>query len=241
VHLTFDDGYKNNLTELYPYLKQKNIPFTIFASINHIINNVRFDNFRIACAIKHTVQERSLDKIAKSITAAEVNRSALIHLVITHYKYLSVEIKRELLEEICQLLDEKEWVQYNEVYHSENVLSVDELKQLSADPMVHIGSHGYNHYIQTTLSEKERMFELEQSKDLLQQLLGKKISTYCYPNGGKKDFSEETEASCTKANYTHCFTTIAGSWKPDGNLMQIPRFPLTYSHLPQIAIKAPVT
>ena len=241
VHLTFDDGYKNNLTEIYPYLKQKNIPFTLFASMHHIINNKRFDTDRIAIAIKHTINEGSLLKLTNSlnITGISVERSKLIDLVIKKYKYQPVEQKIPFLEEICELLDEKEWDTYNNLYDSEAVLTVEELKLLNSDPLVHIGSHGCNHYIQSTLTEKERMFELEHSKELLKQILGNDTSTFCYPNGGEKDFSGETSASCVKANYSHCFTTIPRAWKPNRNNMEIPRFAFTYSYLPQALIKAP--
>ncbi len=239
VHLTFDDGYKNNLTELYPYLKQKQIPFTIFISINHIVSNKRFDHYLIAAAIKHTKQNQTLTEIAGSLGITNNDRSALINLIIRKYKYISVEEKNAILPTICNLLDSYEWEYYNRIYESEDVLSVDDLKLLAADPLVHIGSHGYNHYIQTTLTENERMLELQQSYNLLEQLLEKQQTTFCYQNGGINDFSAQTKLSCQKANYKFCFTTIARKWEPNTDLMEIPRFPFTHSYLPQLILKAP--
>lgn len=42
VVLTFDDGYKNNLTKAAPILKKYNLPFTIFISTNYITTGRRF-------------------------------------------------------------------------------------------------------------------------------------------------------------------------------------------------------
>lgn len=241
VLLTFDDGYKNNLTEIYPYLNQKKIPFTIFISANHIINNKRFDNYRIAASVKHTKNVQLLAEIVKSleINLGTNNRVELLNLIISKYKYFSVERKGQVLSAICNLLDNKEWEYFDGLYSSEEVLTVEQLKVLAADPLVHIGSHGFNHYIQTSLTEDQRMFELVKSRNKLEELLGKTITTFCYPNGGERDFSAETGASCAKAGYLYCFTTIAKKWKPGMSLFEIPRFAFTYTNLPQALIKAP--
>ena len=36
IVLSFDDGYRNNLTVVTPYLKTLNLPFTVYVSTHHI-------------------------------------------------------------------------------------------------------------------------------------------------------------------------------------------------------------
>lgn len=39
IVLTFDDGYKDNLITVAPYLTERNIPFTVFVTSDKILNN----------------------------------------------------------------------------------------------------------------------------------------------------------------------------------------------------------
>jgi hypothetical protein len=193
----------------------------------------------MAVAVKHTKKEQALSDLVKSLNIDYSNRSTLIDPILLKHKYLPTKEKTEVLEKICNLLDNKEWEFYNSKYQAEEVLTIDELKQLASDPLVHIGSHGCNHYIQTTLSESERMFELEHSKELLNQILGKTPSSFGYQNGSKKDFSVETIASCAKANYSFCFTTLKKKWSPGTSPMLIPRLPFTETYIPFALLKSP--
>lgn len=105
VVLTFDDGYKNNLTLVAPYLVQHKIPFTVFVSTDKVL--------------KH------------------------------HREYLA---PKELLE-------------------------------LSKMPGVTIGSHGTSHQPLTQLSDEEAKKELIQSKQFIEEVIGKTVDCISFPHG----------------------------------------------------------
>ena len=55
VALTFDDGYKNNLDIVFPFLSSLNIPFSIFISTKHIETGMRFPTYIIRAALKENL------------------------------------------------------------------------------------------------------------------------------------------------------------------------------------------
>ena len=50
IVITFDDGYKNNLEIVMPFLNAKNIPFSVFISTNHIETGKRFPTYILRIA-----------------------------------------------------------------------------------------------------------------------------------------------------------------------------------------------
>jgi peptidoglycan/xylan/chitin deacetylase (PgdA/CDA1 family) len=105
VAVTFDDGYKDNLSVAAPILEKYKIPFTVFATTSYI----REGAFPF--------------------------------------------------------------------------LSETELRFLSENPLVTIGSHGVTHLPLTDYNDRALKNELESSKHYLEDLTGKEISMISYPHG----------------------------------------------------------
>ena len=62
-------------------------------------------------------------------------------------------------------------------------LDREQLRELMEDPLCTIGVHGTEHRVLTQVGEKERQEEIFQSKDELEQMLGKKLDLFAYSNG----------------------------------------------------------
>ena len=77
-------------------------------------------------------------------------------------------------------------------------LSRDQLLELAADPLCTVGAHGTRHRVLTQVGEGERREEIFESKDALQQLLGKEVDIYAYSNGR---YDEEILAMMKEAGY----------------------------------------
>lgn len=237
IHLTFDDGYRNNYLLLYPYLKKQNIPFTIFVSTKNIVEGQRFDNYRIGCVLSHSEKKNQLNDILLSYNFP--NKDHSLGAVIKSYKFFQTEKKLEFLSKIKPLLSLNEWKKLDEIYKSEDVLYPEELYKLSQDPIVHIGSHGHNHYILSTLKEKEVVEELSTSRINIHSMTGNYPFTYCYPNGKENDIPKNIEPLIKNLDYTFAFTTKHMRIKEDEdtNLYKIPRFPLSVTFLPKLFVK----
>ena len=238
IHFTFDDGYKNNFTILYPYLKSKNIPFTIFLSARNMVEQRRFDRYKILCSLTHTRLERLRTLLLEPYRhqlSKTTSRDAETQMMVHLFKFFSVPDKEVFLEKVESLLTCDEWKHYNHVYESEEVLSLNDIAILSKDPLVQFGSHGYNHYILSTLNDEQINFEQTHSRKIIQQLTGKIPQTYCYPNGRVGiDIPGHIDILSRENHYTASFTTQRKKYMPGMNPYLIPRVPVSYHYMPKL-------
>ena len=66
-------------------------------------------------------------------------------------------------------------------------LSKEQLLELMKDPLCTIGAHGTEHRVLTQVGEAERREEIFQSKDALEQMLGRPMEIFAYSNGRYDD------------------------------------------------------
>lgn len=71
--------------------------------------------------------------------------------------------------------------------NQEGYISTDELLELAADPLVTIGSHGVTHDILKGMPQENQQFELKDSKERLEALLGKPVHFFAYSHGQYDD------------------------------------------------------
>lgn len=67
----------------------------------------------------------------------------------------------------------------------------DDLKNISQNPLVTIGSHGVSHKALSGLSKNDISNEIVGSKELLEQELGISIHYFSYPFGQYRDFTND--------------------------------------------------
>jgi len=84
------------------------------------------------------------------------------------------------------------------------VMAIEDLQSLSSD-WVTIGSHSLTHPYLTTLSPKEALHELTESRRVLEEALHRPVGLFCFPYGA---CSEELFRLCRHVGYDRVFTTI---------------------------------
>ena len=103
-------------------------------------------------------------------------------------------------------------------------ISTRQLMEMAKDPLVTIGSHGVSHRVMTTLTFDEQEFELVQSKDTLQKIIGKDVDVYAYPHG---QFSADTVKLLKKLNLYKAAFSVTGhptNFFTEFNKFDLPRF-----------------
>ena len=65
----------------------------------------------------------------------------------------------------------------------EGYITTEQLKEMSKDPLVTIGSHGVSHIIFPKLSTENKKNELIESQKILQEIIGKDITFFAYSHG----------------------------------------------------------
>jgi peptidoglycan/xylan/chitin deacetylase (PgdA/CDA1 family) len=92
------------------------------------------------------------------------------------------------------------------------LMDADELRELAAAPMVDVGSHTNAHRNLSTASANEAQQEMESSKHALEQLLGKPITSFAYPQCG---YSPPCPDAARRAGYELAVTCEGrGGWRP---------------------------
>lgn len=229
LHLTFDDGYQNIYKVGYPYLREKQIPFSLFISTYHIESQERLYTYKIRCAILNTKQAVCLPGVSQMLPA-NATREARIEFckrVVKLFKTMSKPGLISFMQRIETLLSPQEWQHYNNLYHQGEFLTISQLKELANDSLVHIGSHNHHHLIlNQNVSTNDVLYEMQTSKDWLQQHLGSHVVTYCYPNGSKNDFTPTSKNICRRLGYEVAFTTLRKHISPKTDKYEIPRIPI---------------
>lgn len=179
VAITFDDGYRNNLTEVLPILEKYKVPATFFITTvqqfdGSILWPDALDLFRYT-----TKQDRfvfNAIEYKKSGNEWVSDNGLLKH----HLKKNGWKEKKKLIDKILQdnqFIGDKNWGPYH------RLLSKEEITTLSKSEFAEIGSHGLYHNCLTEITEAEARNELLTSKKYLEDITQKEVVSFAYPDG----------------------------------------------------------
>jgi peptidoglycan/xylan/chitin deacetylase (PgdA/CDA1 family) len=104
-----------------------------------------------------------------------------------------------------------------------DALTVDEVKEIANGNFITIGSHTVSHPILTQCKNEQSLFEINNSKQKLEDWLQKPVTSFAYPNGM---YSEREKENLKDAGYTIAFNTIPGYVTKEtlNSPFDIPRF-----------------
>jgi peptidoglycan/xylan/chitin deacetylase (PgdA/CDA1 family) len=187
VAFTFDDGYKDNFTIAYPILKKHSIPFTIYITTNFPDYKAILwwylleDTVNKESQLQFTWNGISYNYDCKTVAAKEMAFDQLRTLINQSFE------KDSHLNLLTSIFNKSE-DQLHE-YSKSLVMSWAEIKTLSEDPLCTIGAHTVNHYPLSRLEEKELLFEIQQSKELIELNIGRPVEHFAYPFGKANEAS----------------------------------------------------
>jgi peptidoglycan/xylan/chitin deacetylase (PgdA/CDA1 family) len=91
-------------------------------------------------------------------------------------------------------------------------LTWDQIREMGNNG-IDFGSHTVSHISLTKLSKREIQFELERSKDRLENELGKSVRGFAYPYGTFRDIDPSIGKLISEIGYSWAVTSISGSNK----------------------------
>lgn len=203
--LTFDDGYRDNFTTAFPILQEENAT-ALFYLPTALIDTPTIPWWdEIAWLVKNTKETTIRASFIHSPIPRVANKiQATIGQVLAAFKAspTPAEVKvgelRSALK--CTLAESK---------HGPLFMSWSEAKAMS-DGGMDIGSHAHSHQILAHLSREEQRRELELSKGILEERIGRPIETVAYPVGTEQAFNKDTLALAAACGYKVGFSYIQG-------------------------------
>jgi peptidoglycan/xylan/chitin deacetylase (PgdA/CDA1 family) len=230
--LTFDDGYRDNLTHAVPILARFGLPATIFLTTGYIgtPDVLWFD--RLALALKRCRQTRlQLPGMAALDLTSVPQRLQALQAALRHLKSLPDVERRQTLEAVVKEL---------EGGRSEGpkrlMLSWDEVGVLRGLGF-EVGAHTVSHPILSRLSREEAWQEIHGSRTTIERMLGIRPRVFAYPNGGAEDVTATTMSLVREAGFACAVTTRRGLNTPTTPVMELRRGGPWERHLPTFALK----
>ena len=202
--VTFDDGYKNNLTIAAPLLQKHKIPAIFHVSTDHIETNRLLWPTEAVLRIVHWGE--------KAIDSPE-DRSKALPLPVDREARRTLAVK---LKEQCKKLPTAQkdaYLEYlrrspipQEALDAELVGFMDweEVKALHGLGF-EIGSHTVHHPILSRCEGEELARELAESKRAIEDHLQTECFSLAYPNGGREDYNESVQRMAREAGYRVAF------------------------------------
>jgi peptidoglycan/xylan/chitin deacetylase (PgdA/CDA1 family) len=102
-------------------------------------------------------------------------------------------------------------------------MNVSELLRISQSGLVEIGSHSSNHLMLAQQPIEMQQMEIAGSKRKLEQMLGRKISSFAYPYGGKSAVDNRTIDCVREAGFDIACDNIQRSVGIGANILALPR------------------
>lgn len=172
--ITFDDGQLDNLEHAAPVLRSLGARATFYLPTDYIGASQLLWHDRAAFAWQRSSLERRTQTLERS-QSLRLDHGASVYAFLEALKQLAPEQREELVNELDAAAGERtpDWAR---------LMTWEEVRELQAQGH-EIGSHSCTHALLPQLSSSEQMNELAGSMQILEQRLGMKPQSMCYPNG----------------------------------------------------------
>jgi peptidoglycan/xylan/chitin deacetylase (PgdA/CDA1 family) len=218
--VTFDDGYSSYRRILLPILQSLNIPATVFISTRSVQEQTHNWYDRIILALQGNSPVR-LNHFR--IGTFEINRSRgadnwrEINRLLSTLKQLNPDSRESVVSDLLRELNPPG----TKAGDGLQMMTVDDLRELSKSPLITVGAHSHCHNILTQLQDEEVRNSIRTSKSLLESWSGRPVTTFAYPNG---NFNDRVVRIVKEEGFDLGVTTESRPWKKGESNLTIPRY-----------------
>jgi peptidoglycan/xylan/chitin deacetylase (PgdA/CDA1 family) len=213
VVITFDDGYRDFVTNALPILERYDVPATVYVSTKAVEMGVSPFAFRLLDALRSSKRvdvEWRKATVESNLSSAEEIRDAYSRLYSVS-KFAGPEERSRLLECIG-----------TEVTEPAPMMRPGDVATLSESSLVTVGSHGYDHVPMAAREGTAIRADLERANRSLSEWTGTPPKHFAYPYGSHG----RTARRIVGDVYESSVTTEARPIRPRdwGETHRLPRF-----------------
>lgn len=205
--ITFDDGYRDNLTEAVPVLEAANAPAVFFLVTDFLDGTAIpwWDSiaYLVKRSKKPTITLKLQDTVITVPVQPDVRRAiaAVLRLFRLHSGGKHAEFIAQL-ENQCGCAAP--------LVERSLMMSWDEARTLRGRGVT-AGGHTVSHPILSNVSLEQQEFEITESRRRLEANLGYPVTSFAYPVGYRGAFSADTQSLVKKAGYQLAFSYYGGA------------------------------
>lgn len=216
--ITFDDGYADNANIALPILQRHGLSATFFVAAG-FLDGGRMWNDTLIEAVRHA-SGPSLNLTPLGLGDYALGswdeRRAAMEAIIGALKYLPSEVRGEQVQRVAQIA--------SVVLPTNLMMRADQVRALRASGM-EIGGHTASHPILARLAPDAARAEIARGKEVLEAILGERITLFAYPNGKPvHDYAHEHVEMVCKLGFEAAVSTSWGVSTRGSDVFQLPRF-----------------
>ncbi len=244
VCVTFDDGYADNLYAAKPALETYRVPGTVFVTPGYLgfPENLWWDELA-----KLTLDPASRQKgLRLNLPGREYayvfpEPTREMGAPDPHNNWRGWETAPgprqsaylELYEALVKLSNSDRDQAFEQLRtgampyadrHEHRFLTETELRELASGDLVEIGAHTMTHPWLSQLPPEQQQDEIGGSKQRLEALTGKNITTFAYPYGKKIHYTQQTVKTVKANGFACACSNFGGLVTRTSNRFELPRF-----------------
>jgi peptidoglycan/xylan/chitin deacetylase (PgdA/CDA1 family) len=225
IALTFDDGYRDNLSEARPRLEHARVPATIYVTTGYTDGRREFwwDELERVLLVRQPAGELRLrmggEEQRWSLSRETERRAAYDGI----HAWIRARPTTEIEAAMAQLRAFAGEPEGGEPRPSHAQLTEDDLRELDASSMVEIGAHTVTHPSLAAQPEDAQRREIVESGRQLERWLRRRVGLFSYPFGGRTDQSSLTRRLVKQAGYDFAVANFPGQVGRLSSRWQLPR------------------
>lgn len=233
IVLTFDDGYRNNMSVALPELEKHSIKPTFYVATGLLNNRQPYWFERLDYAIQQlqTTEQVRLHGRNFRFLPGERDSQRAAFAALRNSAKADFDDDREFyafFNEVTERLERATGKSLKAIQAGDpcsETLSDRDLRELSESGRASIGSHTVDHFRLDTVESAECANQLTESKRYVENATCAPCRHFCYPNG---NWNREVAQAVAAAGYDSAVTTTGGF-----NSVGDDRYTLRRLHMPQ--------
>jgi peptidoglycan/xylan/chitin deacetylase (PgdA/CDA1 family) len=207
VALTIDDGRRNCYEFMFPLLKEFRMPATFYVVSSFIQDGGWVWTDKVLWLSEQPSAPAELSSRRIDLFFRELNR-------------MRPETRNARIEAIAQTM---KVILPKSAPPKYAPCSFSELREMADSGLVEIGSHTVSHPILSSLTDNESESELTESRAQIEEHLGVKVASFCFPNGKPEDYRESQVRQIQSAGYRCAVVAWEGMVRAETDRYQLPR------------------
>lgn len=206
VLVTFDDGYRNNITVAAPILKQMGIPAIFHLTTAYLGSSSILWTTEIRLRVLDWPEEEIVCTLGRydlgSCGPDRRRRLSVANRLVEQCKRVCPQTRQQLLA-LLRSKTEAFPSLYDEEAHA--FMDWQEARWLASQGF-ELGSHTVSHPVLTSLRTEAVESELRESRQAIETETGALCRFLAYPNGGPADYSAEVMRAAEQTGYEAAFS-----------------------------------